>query len=193
MVFGVVSVVAVGTLWYLQRAASPRPISAEAIAAAQAAKCTDVTKPSTNPVGGHLDPGETITYPDRPATSGRHDPSALPTSPDVYTEPVPETQAVHFLEHSGVIIYYRAEGADALGKEAIAALTKVAQDQHNTLLAPYPNLPEGASLALTAWNRLQTCPATVTAAQASTIANGFADAFVCTSVGPEPKASDDCS
>lgn len=193
MVIGVVSLVAAGTLYFLERAASPRPISPEAIAAAQAAKCSGVTKPSGNPTGGHLNPGQSYTYTQHPATSGLHDPSPLPTSPDIYTTDVPETQAVHFLEHSGVIIYYRAgPDKDALPQDVIAALGKVADDQHNTLLAPYPDLPAGTSLALTAWNRLQTCPATVTAAQATTIANGFANAFVCTSIAPEPKNSGDC-
>lgn len=192
LVISVVSLVAVGTFWFLQRAASPHPISAEAQTAAQTAGCTGVTNPSSNPVGGHLTAGENITYPDKPATSGKHDPSPLPTDPDVYTTPVPETQAVHFLEHSGVIIYYRQDGAGALDQKVVDALAQVAHDQHNTLLAPYPDLPDGVSLALTAWNTLQTCPATITAEQASTVANGFADAFVCTSVGPEPKASPDC-
>ena len=91
-----------------------------------------------------------------------------------------------------MILYYRDTGPDKLDQTVIDALAKVAQDQRNTLLAPYPDLPDGASLALTAWNTLQTCPATITAAQASTVANGFVNAFACTSVGPEPKASDDC-
>ena len=192
IVIGVMSLLAVGTLYFLQKAASPRPLSAEALAAAQAAHCTGVTEPSGNPTGGHLSQGQAYTYPQHPATSGLHDPSALATSPDIYTTPVPETQAVHFLEHAGVIIYYRADGTGALGKDVVAALGKVADDQPNTLLAPYPNLPEGISLALAAWNRLQTCPATVTAAQASTIAGGFAHSFVCTGVAPEPKNSPDC-
>jgi hypothetical protein len=192
LVISVITLVAVGVLWFLQRAANPRPISAEAVAAAQKAGCTGVVEPSSDPVGGHLNPGETITYPDKPATSGRHDPTPLPTSPDVYTAPVPETQAVHFLEHSGVILYYRQTGPDALKQDVVDALAQVARDQHNTLLAPYPDLPEGTSLALTAWNHLQTCPGTITAAEAGTVANGFANAFVCTSVGPEPKASPDC-
>ena len=205
IVIGVISLVTVTILYFLEKGASPRPISAEAIAAAQQAKCSGVTKPSGNPTGGHLNPGQSYTYAQHPATSGLHDPSPLGVSPDIYTEPVPETQAVHFLEHAGVIIYYRAATVstpgstasptpdpNALPQAVIDALGKVADEQPNTLLAPYPDLPEGTSLALTAWNRLQTCPATVTAAQASTIANGFAHAFVCTSVAPEPKNSPDC-
>jgi len=190
-----VSIVAFATLYFLERAASPRPIPAAAVAAAVAAKCSTVVEPSSNPTGGHLSPGQAYTYSQHPATSGLHDPSSLDTSTgytEVYTEPVPETQAVHFLEHSGVLIYYRNDGPDALAKDVVDALATVAHVQRNTIMAPYPNLPAGTSLALAAWNHLQTCPATVTAAQASTIANGFAYAFACTSVAPEPKNSDDC-
>ena len=195
LVIGVITLVTVTTLYFLEKAASPRPISAEAKAAAVAAKCSVVTEPSSNPTGGHLSPGQSYTYPQHPATSGLHDPSPLDTSSgytEVYTVPVPETQAVHFLEHAGVMIYYRQAGDGALPQDVVDALGTVARDQRNTIMAPYPNLPAGTSVALAAWNRLQTCPATVTAAQASTIANGFVNAFACTSVAPEPKNSDDC-
>jgi hypothetical protein len=193
IVISVITLVAVGTLWFLQRAANPRPISAEAVAAAQAADCTGVVQPLSNAPGGqHLSSGQSHTYPDHPATSGPHDPTPLPTYPDVYTSPVPETQAVHFLEHSGVILYYRQTGKDALKQDVVDALAQVARDQHNTLLAPYTDLPDGTSLALTAWNHIQKCPGTISASQASTVANGFVNAFACTSVGPEPKASPDC-
>jgi Protein of unknown function (DUF3105) len=188
-----ISLVALATFYFLERAASPRPISPQAIADAKAAGCTGVTQPSSNPTGGHLAEGQAYTYAQHPATSGLHDPTPLPTSPDIYTTPVIETQAVHFLEHAGVIIYYRAKpDPAALPADVIAALGKVADAQPNTLLAPYPDLPTGEALALTAWNRLQTCPATITAAQASSVANGFAHAFVCTAVAPEPKNSPDC-
>ena len=193
LVISLVSLVAVGTFWFLQRAASPHPISAEAQAAAQKAGCTGVIQPSSNPTGGHLTPGETITYPDKPATSGKHDPHALDQpEPPVYKEPVPETQAVHYLEHSGVIFYYRQDGDGALKPDVVAALGTVAGNHRNTLVAPYPDLPEGTSLALAAWNQLQTCPGTITADEATTVAEGFAAAFECTSVGPEPKASGRC-
>ena len=60
------------------------------------------------------------------------------------------------------------------------------------MLRQPPALPEGTSLALAAWNQLQTCPGTITADEATTVAEGFAAAFECTSVGPEPKASGRC-
>jgi hypothetical protein len=45
---------------------------------------------------------------------------------------------------------------------------------------------------LAAWNKLQTCPATTTASQAATIANGFIDAFLCTSNAPEGNLGEGC-
>jgi Protein of unknown function (DUF3105) len=195
MVIGVVTLVAIGTLYYLERAASPRPVSAEAITAAADAKCSTVQIPSGNPTGGHLSPGQQYTYSQHPATSGLHDPTPLSTDPgytEVYTEPVIETQAVHFLEHAGVMIYYRQTGDGALPQDVVDAMASVAHAQRNTIMAPYPDLPGGTSLAFAAWNRLQTCPSTVTADQATTIANGFVIAFVCTALAPEPKNSPDC-
>jgi len=55
-------------------------------------------------------------------------------------------------------------------------------------MAPYPQLDEGTSLALAAWNTLWECPAAVTAGQAVTIASGFAEAYRGTSNAPEPSA-----
>jgi Protein of unknown function (DUF3105) len=192
-IFGVVGLVSFGVLWYVQRAPGPGAIPAAAVATASAAGCTPVTQPLADAPGGqHLQPGQTTSYDQHPATSGVHAPTPLPTTPDVYTNPVDETQAVHFLEHAGVILYYRADGADALPDATVARLAQVAHDRRNTLLIPYPDLPDGEALALAAWNRLQTCPSSVPPDQAAAIANAFVDAFVCTSNAPEPKASPDC-
>ncbi len=189
-IFAVVGLVLIGVLWLIQRAPGPGKIPEAATAAATAAGCSGVSHPVDNPPAGqHLAPGETITYDQKPATSGKHSPSALPTSPEIYTTPQDETMAVHFLEHAGVILYYGADGAGALDQKAIDALGQVARDQKMTLLMPYPDLPQGTALAMTAWNTLQTCPSSVTPEQATAIANGFADAYVCTSNAPEPHAS----
>jgi hypothetical protein len=193
VVFGAVGLCLFGILWFIQRAPGPGKIPASAVTAAEAAGCSEVKTPLADaPGGSHLAPGQTTSYDQHPATSGIHAPSPLPTSPAVYTEPVDETQAVHFLEHAGVILYYRADGDGALPAATVQRLAQVAETQPNTLLAPYPQLPDGTALAMTAWNKLQTCPAAVTADQAVTVANGFIGAFVCTSNAPEPNRSDDC-
>jgi Protein of unknown function (DUF3105) len=192
VIFGAVGLLAIGYVWLRGRAPGPRPLPQAAVAAAQAAGCTGIRTPTTDPARGHLAPGQTTTYSQHPATSGIHNPTPLPTSPAVYTQPVDETEAVHFLEHAGIILYYRQGGADALASDVVGALAGVANAQPNTLLIPYPDLPVGTSLALATWNKLQTCPAVVTASQATTIANGFVHAYVCTSNAPEPKISPDC-
>ena len=192
-VVGAVGLALFGVLWFIQRAPGPGKIPEAAVAAANAAGCSGVETPVADaPGGSHLEPGQTTVYDQHPATSGIHAPASQPTSPAVLTEPVDETQAVHFLEHAGVILYYRADGTGALPAPTVTQLARVAETRNNTLLAPYPELPDGTALAMTAWNKLQTCPAAVTSDQAVTIANGFIDAFVCTSNAPEPNASDDC-
>jgi hypothetical protein len=192
-IFSVVGLAAFGTLWWLQRAASPRPISQAAVQAASAAGCTTPTRPLADAPGGqHLQPGEAHTYAQHPATSGPHDPSPLPDSPNAYPQPVPETQAVHYLEHAGILVYYRSDGDGALPAAVVDSLTRVVDGAQNTILAPYDQLPDGVSLALTAWNELQTCPGSITADQADTVTQGFIDAYVCTGIAPEPKASAEC-
>lgn len=192
-VFSIAGLAAFGTLWWLQRAASPRPISQAAVRAAKAASCTTPSRPLADAPGGqHLQPGQSYTYDQHPATSGWHDPSPLPASPNVYTQPVPETKAVHNLEHAGILVYYRPDGDGALPPDVVDSLTRVVNGAQNTIMAPYDALPQGTSLALAAWNELQTCPGTITADQADTVTQGFIDAFVCTRIAPEPNASGEC-
>lgn len=192
-VFSVVGLAAVGVLFWLQRAASPTDLSADAKAAASAANCSGVITPLGNATGAHVPQGTPITYDQRPPTSGDHYAEVVAAQdPAILTEPLDEPASVHFLEHAGIIAYYRDSGDAALPDDVVSALGEVATAQRNMLMAPFPDLPDGTSLALTAWNKELTCPGSVTATQARTIANGFADAFVCTSNAPEPKSSGAC-
>jgi len=184
-----VGVLAVGVFAFLNRAASARPIPAAAVAAAKAANCSGVSTPTNDPIRTHLNPGQPYTYTQKPATSGPHDPSPWAIDPRVNDGPIPETRAVHSLEHGVTIIYYRASGDGALPSNVVDALKAIANTSRNTLLAPYPDLPAGQSLDFTAWNKLQTCPATITADQARAVAYGFEYAFSCTGNAPEPKAA----
>ena len=191
--FSLIGVIGVGIVFYLQRAASPRPIPQNAVDAAQAAGCSAVETPASSAPGGlHLDPGASYTYDQHPATSGYHDPSPLSIPPRVYPAPIQETRAVHNLEHGAVIMYYRQSGDGALPKEIVDRLTTIANDSHNVILAPHEQLPQGTALAFAAWNKLQTCPATVSGAQAGDIARGFIAAFVCTSNAPEGNLGEGC-
>lgn len=194
-VFGVAGVVGIGAFYWLSRAANPRDIPAAAVAAAEAAGCTDVQQPVGDAQAGqHVDEGTPITYAQKPATSGEHyGGQVLPSSPEAYDQPIgSEPAAVHFLEHAGVMLYYRAEGDGAVTPDVVEALKGVAADRDMTVAAPFDGLPEETSIALAAWDQLQTCPGAITADQARTVADGFVEAFACTSNAPEANAADDC-
>lgn len=171
---------------FLFRAASPKPLSAAASEASDAAGCSGVETPVTGtPSREHLSPGQTYTYDTEPATSGPHA-SPLPDDPHVYTEMPPETALVHNLEHAFVNIYYRPDGDGALPQDVIDTLTTFANAHARTILSPHTSLPDGVSLAYTAWNKLLTCPSTISATQAGTLAQGWWDSFACSSNAPEP-------
>ena len=191
----VVAAVVVGAFLVLTRVGGPNPFPETAVEAATAANCSDVRSPAGgDAAGGHLEPGQTFTYDEAPATSGVHDPSPLSAEVPVYTEMPAETMLVHNLEHAFVNIYYRPDGPSALPQDVVDELTQVAEGdpRAHVILSPHTSLPEGADFAVTAWNKLLTCPSTVTAAQARTIAQGFMTAYECTSNAPEPKQSDGC-
>jgi hypothetical protein len=179
--------VALGVLWWLNRAAAPKPLPPEARAAADAAGCGQIGTPDVNPSRAHLQSGQSTTYPDTPAVAGAHDPNPLPIPPHTYDQPIQETAAVHNLEHGAVIAYYRADGDGALSQDAIQALNDVADASTYSIAAPYPNLPNGTQLDLLAWNKLLSCTGPVSADQARSIFSGMITAYQCTSNAPEPQ------
>jgi uncharacterized protein DUF3105 len=177
----------------------PNDIPAAATRAAENAGCSsiehrpDLTPP---PPENHLSPGETITYPDPPATSGAHNPSPLPDDPKVFTSPLDETAAVHSMEHGAVFVYYLPEANGGLTQGVIDRLADIASASNATFLAPYPNLTPETALTLTAWNYRQSCPTasttdgtTLTPGTAATIVEGFVTGFECTGEAPENGAS----
>jgi len=194
LTFGAVGFLAVAVITFIGRAASPTPLSSVAKTAATAAGCGELQVPAASAPGGqHLDPGQSYTYPNPPGTSGPHAPTWLqPESTRVYDAPVDETQAVHTMEHGGVIVYYRVPGDGGVNQQVVDALGAVVTAQKATYLIPYPNLPQGDALALTAWNERMFCPAGITAAQATALVKGFSDSYACTSNAPEGNKGDGC-
>jgi hypothetical protein len=186
---GVVTVLAVGA-YLIFSVSSPGSVSARALEVGAAAGCGDILTPAAEAPGGdHLGSGESAGYTEQPATSGPHDPSPLPSEPAVHTEPIREENAVHNLEHGYVILYYRADGPQALGEDVVARLARIAEGQDKVLVAPYPDLEEGTSFAITAWNKLWECPADVTAENAAIMANAFIEAYRGTSNAPEANSA----
>ena len=161
-------------------------IPEETLALARAAGCTDVQTPvGSAPGGQHLDSGEPANYTQRPASSGVHDPAPLPAEQAVFTQPIREENAVHNLEHGYILLYYRAEGPEALPQDVLSSLGDIAESQDKVFVAPYAELNEGTSLAIVAWNKVWECPSTVEAADAATLANAFIAAYKGTSNAPE--------
>jgi Protein of unknown function (DUF3105) len=184
-VAAVAAVIALGWLLFY-RATSPDEISAEALSAARAAGCANLQQPLiANPSRTHLAPGESFDYPDPPAAAGPHDPSPLPLDPHVYPDPIPETRAVHNLEHAYVVVYYLPAAKGGPSAEAIQRLAALANEEKRVIMAPYPTLTPEHGLALLAWNTRWFCPGSVTPEQAVTIARGFIDAYRGTSIAPE--------
>jgi hypothetical protein len=185
----VVAVLGIGA-WLIFSVDSPGAVSAQALEVGAAAGCGDIVTPAAEaPGGNHLASGESAGYTEHPATSGAHDPSPLPSEPAVHTEPIREENAVHNLEHGYVILYYRADGPQALSVDVLARLAQIAEGQDKVLVAPYPDLEEGTSLAITAWNKLWECPADVTPEDAGIMANAFIEAYRGTSNAPEANAA----
>jgi hypothetical protein len=184
--FVAVLAVVYGVFFLLTRVGTPELPDA-ALASAKGAGCSGLV-PQPDRGGGHAPPYE---YPDKPATSGSHDPS--PFDAGVYGDPIPEERAVHSLEHAYVIMYYRAEGPRALSDEALSALEALAETdggepEEKVILAPYAELPAGTTLAFAAWNNLLTCPAAVEPDVATTIGQAFIDEFRGANFAPEPAA-----
>ena len=165
-----------------------RTLLQRADAAAGALGCGEIQSPPSEG-RGHLQPGSPLPqYGTTPATSGPHSPNTLPPGERVYEQPVPEPLAVHNLEHAYVIIYYQARGQASLPQNVRDALTDLAEGQEKVILSPYPELPEGISLSLVAWTKLQECPRVTDADAAVLAAEGFIKRFRGTSNAPEPSA-----
>lgn len=107
------------------------------------------------------------TYPSTPPTSGPHNQVQLAAG--IYDTPPPIDQALHSLEHGGVIIWY----SPTASPEAIEELTSfygrrlsdASVGQDRLIIAPYDypdqgaagQLPAGVQMSTVAWHRLQEC------------------------------------
>ena len=123
--------------------------AAKATAAMEAAGCTVKTYPSLGQKHTNsLD--DKIKYNSTPATSGTH--YVNPAAWGIYPTPVREIQAVHNLEHGGIVIWYGSKVAQAK-IDLLEAF--VGEDPRAMLMSPMPKL--GDKIALTAWTHLATC------------------------------------
>ena len=122
-------------------------------AAMAAAGCTLHTYPSAG-AGGHittLNPNPPIKYNSFPPTSGKH--YYVPAVWGSYDAPVSEYQAIHNLEHGGIVIQY----GKGVSEDTVSQVGDFYQsDPVALLVAPLPKL--GNKVALTAWTHLALCP-----------------------------------
>jgi len=92
-----------------------------------------------------------VNYPQTPPAGGNHNPVWLNCG--IYTQPVPNENAVHDLEHGAVWITYRPDLA-ASGVAKLTAFTRrtIGNDlDPHILLSPYPGLP--APVVVSAWGK----------------------------------------
>jgi hypothetical protein len=142
---GVVLLAAVVLFLVLARDSGP-----DVAAAMTAAGCTYRTFPSEG--RNHVALDAKVDYKTFPPTSGPH--YGLPAIWDIYDRPINELQAVHNLEHGGVIIQY----GDEVPQAQIDRIGQFYRDDPNGMIvAPLPGL--NAQIALTAWTRMSKCAA----------------------------------
>ncbi|WP_191871195.1 DUF3105 domain-containing protein [Streptomyces filipinensis] len=118
-----------------------------------------------------------VSYPMHPPVGGNHNPVWANCNGDVYTEPVPDENAVHSLEHGAVWVTYTSEAKKA-DVDALAA--KVKKTPYS-LMSPYRN--QAAPLILSAWGH----QVTVKSAADPEVDKFFA-AYVQGAQTPEPGA-----
>lgn len=86
---------------------------------------------------------EPVEYEQAPPVGGNHNP--IWTNCGVYTEPIPNENTVHSMEHGAVWITYRPD----IGQAEIDALTDLVGTRSYVLLSPYPE--QEAPIMASAW------------------------------------------
>ncbi len=84
-----------------------------------------------------------VTYAQTPPVGGQHNPAWQNCG--VYTEPVPNENAVHSLEHGAIWITYQPD----LPADQLDELVSLTRRSGYRLLSPYPDLP--APIVASAW------------------------------------------
>ncbi|MEU0003671.1 DUF3105 domain-containing protein [Streptomyces sp. NPDC006314] len=119
-----------------------------------------------------------VSYPMHPPVGGNHNPVWLNCNGDVYTEAVPDENAVHALEHGAVWVTYTGKAK----KADVHALAEKVKKTPYSLMSPYEN--QAAPLILSAWGH----QVTVKSASDPRVDKFFAT-YVQGKQTPEPGAS----
>lgn len=172
------------------RAAQGRQEAQRLAKVARSAGCSEIKETGDTGENQHMKPGEAQPkYDTSPPTHGRHWPTALqarvydeqfaetPPQPNNPQNPPTIVQAVHSLEHGYIIVWHNGlEDAD------LEKLEDAYGEQEKVIVVPYPKLKDG-KVALTAWGRMQTCPAVD-----KKVIDAFVDRFREAKSAPEPNA-----
>jgi hypothetical protein len=84
-----------------------------------------------------------VDYPESPPVGGDHNPTWLNCG--VYTDPVPEVNVVHSLEHGAVWLTYQPD----LDEDQVSTLEDFASDNDFTVVSPYEE--QESPVVATAW------------------------------------------
>jgi len=114
----------------------------------------------------HVDTSEApplSRYPSTPPASGPHNPTPLPAG--VYDSPPAVDQAIHSLEHGGVIIWYSPDAPAAQIDRLTAFYDDNVEAGARVIVAPYDypdqgdagTLPAGTRMATVAWHFVEDC------------------------------------
>jgi Protein of unknown function (DUF3105) len=190
--WGVVLAAAGGIGWFVWgQVQENREVQERAAAAAARVGIGEIQEPADEGTE-HLQPTDPPPqYGTIPAASGPHAATPLPAEPRVYDQPIPETAAVHNLEHGYVLIYYRAEGEGALEEAVVTELEGLAEGETEVIMAPHESLAEGTNLAFAAWTRIQEgqVPADADPADVALVARAFIEEFKNGAAAPEAEVS----
>ncbi len=141
LLFGAVTVVCLGLIAAVAVALAGEARRQAEVEAAANAPIEGVQEYEDLSAGHVTDP---VDYGTSPPVGGDH--STVWQNCDVYTEPVPNENAVHSLEHGAVWITYSPD----LSADQVTALTeKATRGQGYTLVSPYENLE--SAIVLSAW------------------------------------------
>ncbi|MFJ4470723.1 DUF3105 domain-containing protein [Streptomyces sp. NPDC089424] len=121
---------------------------------------------------------KSVTYPMKPPVGGDHNQVWMNCNGDVYTDEIPNENAVHSLEHGAVWVTYTSK-ADKADVDALAA--KVKQTPY-TLMSPLEG--QQAPIMLSAWGHQRT----VTGADDADV-DKFLQTYVQGKQTPEPGAA----
>ena len=129
----------------------------------EAAGGTFVTRPADAAQQHMSDPNQRVSYETFPASSGTHNPTTSIWGN--YRQPVDPRQAVHNLEHGGVVIWH---GPDISAADRGALDAFYDEDENGLVITPIPDpypgvtYPKhdqlGSKIALTVWTASETSP-----------------------------------